>query len=404
MGTFWAFVSRLEEFVWGSKDQSLDFFPPELRDGVVTVNPPSEGKPSQVKVSLAGPNLFVFSFLDVGLREWVLENGPWHIQNKPLILRDWTPGMKKLSFDLSLLPIWVQLYNVPLELYSQKGLSYIANALGKPLFMDSITASRQRLEFAKICVEIEAGAIIPEFIQVLLKNGSYVNVRVLVPWFPRCCALCKSFGHLASSCTEARQPPQKPKELQVWRRKDSNTVDFVCNDILTVIPAVTSGTSEVANTSKMSNSVSPPGSANNSEELQINTELRVGKVMETSVLALQEVCEPNLEAIRENDSVDTGALGANQHLLGAVHSGEFPSLQDSLKKKVKGRKKENFGSSSKMEVVVDAPRKVREARVASMGVAALLNEIKSKKKDHLEKAKSSVVNLGIGNCAQQIPA
>ena len=38
------------------------------------------------------------------------------------------------------LPIWVHLGNVPLELFTLDGLSYIANAIGNPLYMDKCTA------------------------------------------------------------------------------------------------------------------------------------------------------------------------------------------------------------------------------------------------------------------------
>ena len=62
------------------------------------------------------------------------------------------------------LPIWIQLSNIPLELFMQKRLSYIASAVGTSLYMDQITASQQRLAFAKICVEIEASMEIPKSI------------------------------------------------------------------------------------------------------------------------------------------------------------------------------------------------------------------------------------------------
>ncbi|XP_039058614.1 uncharacterized protein LOC120202236 [Hibiscus syriacus] len=178
------------------------------------------GNSLQVKVSLAGPNLYVFSFLDANLRDWVLENGPWHVQNKPLVLRMCEPGLQRLNFDIALMHVWVQLYNIPLELYSQKGLSYIASALSTPLYMDSITASRKRLEFAKLCIEIEAGSALPEDIHVTLRDGSIVRIKVRVPWIPQSCSMCKVFGHHVNSCTEVRQSSVKPKEVQVWRKKE----------------------------------------------------------------------------------------------------------------------------------------------------------------------------------------
>ncbi|KAE8729811.1 Vacuolar protein sorting-associated protein 32-like protein 1 [Hibiscus syriacus] len=79
-------------------------------------------------------------------------------------------------------PLWIHLYNIPLELYSREGLSYIASALGVPVTMDSITASKTRLEYAKVCIEIGAKEDIPETVEVILANGKTSVIFVEVPW------------------------------------------------------------------------------------------------------------------------------------------------------------------------------------------------------------------------------
>ncbi|KAK8544463.1 hypothetical protein V6N13_056242 [Hibiscus sabdariffa] len=200
-------------FLGGGDEQALDFFPPiDFKDSFI-IAPSSEifdegcsdwgyalvgqfigaapnflalkktvesiwGKSLLSKVSLAGSNFYVFSFVDVTARDWVLENGPWHIQHKPLVLRKWEPNLQRLDFDLTRMPVWVQLYNVSLEFFSKRGLSYIASALGVPLYMDSVTTSRERLEFAKVCVEVEARHCIPRSIPVKMSDGSIVDVKV----------------------------------------------------------------------------------------------------------------------------------------------------------------------------------------------------------------------------------
>ncbi|XP_039038081.1 uncharacterized protein LOC120175552 [Hibiscus syriacus] len=374
----------------GSKNQSLDFFPHEIRDGVVTVKPPIEvieegiadwnnalvgqfigaaprfssmqriidsiwENSSQVKVSLAGPNLYVFSFLDANLRDWVLENGPWHVQNKPLVLRRWEPGLQSLNFDLALMPVWVQLYNIPLELYSQKGLSYIASALGTPLYMDTITASRERLEFAKLCIKIEAGSVLPEDILVTLRDRSTVSIKVHVPWMP----------HLKKSKSGGRK---KVFFLGGTGSKDS-----------------LNGNAEASG--QISDSL--PGSSLGGIH---GSNLQVGVIMESSVHDLQEPSVATQATGLGTDSLPTVTADKSAILNaeGVVKPCDFPSLQDSLKKKTRGKKKEPVGSSNKPDYLVDG---LRKTRVASLGVAMLLNEIKAKKRGHLDKTKSNVVNL-----------
>ena len=142
------------------------------------------GADEVVEVCQAGPNLFIVQLPNEKTRDRVLESGPWHFQNKLLIVRKWEPGLKTLEFNMEKLPIWVQLGNVPLELFTQDGLSYIASAIGNPLYMDKFMSGQSRLSFAKVCVEIEAAFDIPRYIDVQMCDDSYVSVSVEVPWFP----------------------------------------------------------------------------------------------------------------------------------------------------------------------------------------------------------------------------
>ncbi|MBA0725908.1 hypothetical protein Golax_001769 [Gossypium laxum] len=69
------------------------------------------------------------------------------------------------------LPVWIHLKHVPLELFTGGGLSYIASALGNPLYMDGITASKQRLPYAKVCVELSVDQVLPRFVLLMCSNS-----------------------------------------------------------------------------------------------------------------------------------------------------------------------------------------------------------------------------------------
>nr|GFB84466.1 hypothetical protein [Tanacetum cinerariifolium] len=60
----------------------------------------------------------------------MLENGPWFIRNKPLILKKWHPYENLLKEDVSTVLVWVQLHGVPVTAFSEDGLSAIATKLG----------------------------------------------------------------------------------------------------------------------------------------------------------------------------------------------------------------------------------------------------------------------------------
>ncbi|XP_044489108.1 uncharacterized protein LOC123213699 [Mangifera indica] len=88
------------------------------------------------------------------------------------------------------------MYGIPLEFWTPKGLSYIASAIGNPLYMDSITEKGIRLEYARVCIEIKVDSECPESISLDLPNGEYA-------WKPIKCNRCQCFGHSTTSCSLA---------------------------------------------------------------------------------------------------------------------------------------------------------------------------------------------------------
>ncbi|XP_039068832.1 uncharacterized protein LOC120215148 [Hibiscus syriacus] len=384
----------------GTEEQSLDFFPPEVLDGTTTVKLP----------------LTVF---EEGIAEWNSATVGQFIGATPnfesmqrIINSLWgkSSPVKKLDFDLSVMPVWFHLYNAPLELYSRKGLSYISSALGNPLYMDSITASRKRLEYAKVCVEIIAGFRIPEEVNVALKNGSLATIKVFVPWLPKSCSCCRTFGHLANRCAVS----QKVKhEVKVWREKGISSSELCDKGKMDSI--VIQSSSHVLSDLPLG-SLALQDLPGISHLVVVDGSIRVddsNKVESASV-----VCKEDPKIAYEGECVVAGSVGLDHTLSSSLVEevalkvlqedtcsvGDFPTLKDSMasNKKARGRKKGNTGSSSKFESlaeggVLDGPRK---ARVASLGVAALLNKIKSKKRNLVDKAKISG-NVGTGSGRKQ---
>ncbi|KAJ6742878.1 GLYCINE-RICH CELL WALL STRUCTURAL PROTEIN 1.8-LIKE [Salix viminalis] len=61
-----------------------------------------------------------------------------------------------LQGQIKILPVWIRLKGLPLPLWTTKGLSLVASMVGKPLSCDEATHKCSRLEYARICVEIDA--------------------------------------------------------------------------------------------------------------------------------------------------------------------------------------------------------------------------------------------------------
>ncbi|KAK8614048.1 hypothetical protein V6N13_122424 [Hibiscus sabdariffa] len=344
-------------FSGGGDEQTLNFSPPVIRDDSFEIDLPSEvfnegvsdwklslvgqfigaapnfvaprrivaslwGKDVLTMVSLAGSNLYVFSFANVTARDWVLENGPWHIQHKPLILRKWEPNLQRLDFDLTRMPIWVKLYNMPLELYTKLGLSYIPSGLGVPLYMGSITASRERLEFVKVCIEVPACVRLPRAIPVKMRDKSIVTVKIKFPWMPASCSSYKTFG-IPRSCVMSL----------------STEIDKLggCGAVMGAVTVAVEFNGIGASSSKSDGCLAA-----------------------------------DVDDIRD-------AIGSSTRVM----TEEFPPLQSP---KVKGRgKRRGHGLKNRFEALqeVDPEEEVWKPRVASSGVMILLQEMKAKKQRKL---------------------
>ena len=109
-----------------------------------------------LKEVIAQEHIYVFFQFsnEHGLRS-VLERGPWFMAGRFLVLKRWERHLCLSAEEaVSKLPVWVLLYNVPVELWTPKGLSYISSAIAKPLFADIATMSCRRLNYARVYVEI----------------------------------------------------------------------------------------------------------------------------------------------------------------------------------------------------------------------------------------------------------
>jgi hypothetical protein len=165
----------------------------------------------KMEVFLLENGLYLFRFADVKTRDDVMEAKLWHILNKPMILRKWTPGMQLLKISLSTVPIWIKIHNLPIEFWNSTCLSYVASGIGKPLCADSVTEEQLRIGFARVLVEVNVESEFPKEVEVIGVDGERVVVGIEYPWLPvKCkkCKKCKSFGHLDFVCPKV--------ERQVW--------------------------------------------------------------------------------------------------------------------------------------------------------------------------------------------
>ena len=86
---------------------------------------------------------FLFKFN----RQSILDEGPWFVYGRPLILRRWTEDITMYRENLEANPVWVRLSNLNFCFQTNSALSKIASVIGNPICMDHATASGNRYAF-----------------------------------------------------------------------------------------------------------------------------------------------------------------------------------------------------------------------------------------------------------------
>ena len=184
---------------------------------------------------------YFFKFSDDDSCSKVLEAGPWLFAGRMIILKKWHSRLVLTKESYSKVPVWVKFFNIPHEYWTEEGLSYIASAVGKPLYADSLTESMKRISYARICVEIDATSKLVDSFDLLmgdcdeLNNGESVEILVEYQWRPKICPECKSFGHSTATCPNLKQVVGKFEEnrsskvKQEWVKVNRGAAAHVSN-------------------------------------------------------------------------------------------------------------------------------------------------------------------------------
>ncbi|GJT88378.1 hypothetical protein Tco_1070095 [Tanacetum coccineum] len=161
-------------------------------------------------ITKTSEGLFYFKFKNKEGMKAVLESGPWMINNVPLVLNVWEPGIWLEKVEPSIIPIWVCVYGIPLELCNGNGIGKIMSGIGKPMLMDKLTKERclkksGKLDFARVLVEVSADEELPQFLEIKYpvigdRPARIGKLVVKYQWKPPQCLHCKTFGHSTVAC------------------------------------------------------------------------------------------------------------------------------------------------------------------------------------------------------------
>nr|GEY16714.1 zinc knuckle CX2CX4HX4C [Tanacetum cinerariifolium] len=125
-------------------------------------------------------------------------------------LKKWMMNTRPCKEELTLIPVWVKIHDVPIQVFSEDCISLIAYEIGKPIILDSFT-SLMCLElwgqslFARCLIEIKADEALKDSITMGIPFPEGIGftketIRVEYEWKPPRCEQCKIFGHMNDQC------------------------------------------------------------------------------------------------------------------------------------------------------------------------------------------------------------
>ncbi|KAF9661371.1 hypothetical protein SADUNF_Sadunf19G0061900 [Salix dunnii] len=144
------------------------------------------------------------------------------------------PQMSSWADRVKVTDASTRLHGLPFTLWSRKGLSVAASVVGKPLSCDEPTFCCTRLDFVRVCVEIDAAKpLIYKYDLASPCPNEPLHIEVEYEWKPARCDKCKLFGHACKEYdgkdmeAESRPPvvnhSQNDNQLQVTGMKPTSS-------------------------------------------------------------------------------------------------------------------------------------------------------------------------------------
>ncbi|PIA41441.1 hypothetical protein AQUCO_02200093v1 [Aquilegia coerulea] len=299
--------------------------------------------------------LFYLSFADVRDKQKILEKGPINIAGRSFIIRQWTEDVEDHRKKVASLPIsiWVKFLDVPKQLWTDDGLSYLGSLIGTPLYQDEATAKKKQLNYAKICVEVQVDDKFPTSVTVGMGSGKNAIIGVEYQWVPSTCSSCNRFGHNNSKCT-TKMSSEPTKEIG-----ETSCVPNI-QEVLNVGLGVTTGVSICSSNVELQEQILGEEVVNFSLE-QVNDEIVVESVS-SGVVILDKHSLPsafsnpnahNDEALNEWTIVGkTKGVAKEKNQIPELSSGEIDPTISMIKQAI------NLSSNRKIRNLDDCIKKV----------------------------------------------
>lgn len=131
----------------------------------------------------------------------ILSSGPWFLNGTFISIQRWSPGFRPSEGKISLLPVWVELPELPVELHVEPILRKIGDSLGSFLKGDLRSIRENKLRYARILVLMDTSKEKKIFVWL----GSFKQPLIFLDW-PVVCAECAMINRHHRTCSKFTLP------------------------------------------------------------------------------------------------------------------------------------------------------------------------------------------------------
>ncbi|KAI5683184.1 hypothetical protein M9H77_04412 [Catharanthus roseus] len=111
----------------------------------------------------------------------------------------------------SVLPVWVTLLGLPINLWNERVLAKICLKIRELLCTDSMIAIMERISYARVLVEVDVAKELTMEISIKLPNGKMRSQHVVYENLPKYCPSCQVIGHSLEMCRKKEKPQSSGK-------------------------------------------------------------------------------------------------------------------------------------------------------------------------------------------------
>ncbi|GLJ37238.1 hypothetical protein SUGI_0755300 [Cryptomeria japonica] len=180
---------------------------------------------------------FIVIFTDEEVRNKILIQQNWFVEESPLYLQPWQPNFNPLPLVVYNHPVWICLYNLPLEFWNDSCLEKIGRSLGTLIDIDNEIVESDSYLYARLKI-----AVVKKIASNLsLLSGDNVWMQqVEVEAYHPTCGRCSLNNHQSTNCRVFVKPARNVKKWVMKLNMQLTVTNANKGDEIAKIPIVAS--------------------------------------------------------------------------------------------------------------------------------------------------------------------